>query len=99
MQQQQGMRRQTADVDAPALAENKRRLGCRKQIDMLQRKPAEALIVRLQNWSQILTEVNLVARQHRHRVAPGGLDQFHLDVRERSGVAVQEARQNAFNVL
>src|SRR6185437_4117552 len=56
-------------------------------------------IVRPDDRSEVLPEVNLAALQHRHGVAPGGLDQFHLHIGIVLGVAMQEHRLHAFDML
>src|ERR1700756_1843995 len=72
-EEKQGMRRQTADLDAGSLAQAEAWVAGRQQIDLLQGDAAEALIVGAKDRSQVLSEVNLAAFQHRHRVAAGGL--------------------------
>ena len=48
---------------------------------MLQRKAVKSLVIRIDNISQILSEMDLSTFQHFHRIEPGRLDQFHLYVR------------------
>src|SRR5713101_2038323 len=74
IQEQQPIRRELADFDCAALAQRKRRMAGRKQINMVQYKTAETWVIGLDDGPQILSKMNLAAFQHAHSVEPGRLE-------------------------
>src|SRR6516165_4102386 len=69
-EEKQGMRHQMADLDGRPLTKAETWMAGRQQINVLQGNAAEALIVGAKDRSEILSEMNLPAFQHRHRLPP-----------------------------
>src|SRR5690348_1074973 len=71
----------------------------REQFDRSKRQTRETRVIRLDGVKQVLCKVNLAAFEHRQALAPGRLDNLHVDIRKTLRVTMQKLRKDAFDML